>query len=423
MSRRDIGIGTVANDGTGDALRIILQNINTMTSELYDVRNRYIDLNSFVVSDTADLYAHESQILIHQLGDKTILLVIYNSDKESETERELSAHALLKVYELTTKTLLKTLDMFAPGMEAGETMEADESITSPRMYITGDTLMCFCGNESTLYHRTVDMTGDDPSTWTASNISIFQMTMKDAIGDDVLVNVTSANVQIHLEYVLGDAYAGYQGLAPWFRNLDRIAVHGTDWYSVIELSDELGAGLSHIGILVKSTDSGANWSFVNHIAYTTSVRRRVLEASAVFIDDVLHIIHRMAGAAIGHVHSVNYGTNWIIDADIANVLSSKPTAINYYKHDGNIGVLAAYNLTSEVDDNTHRTTLIIYSTDDFVSLREIGKIVSDSYAHYPSLCHFSRSLYMSYTKGLKYNTDGHANTEHDRNTIVVTRIY
>lgn len=423
MARRTFSIGTTAKDKTGTDLRTAGTDLNFNFTELYTQASRMLDLTAFVVSDTDDKYAHESQILIHQLGDKTVLLVMYTSDKVSETERELTAHALLKVYELTTKTHLKTLDMFAPGMEAGLTMEADETITAPRMYITGDTLMCFCGNESTLYHRTVDMTGDDPSAWTASNISIFQMTMKDAGGNDVTVNVTSANVHTHLEYQLGDTYAGYDGLAPWFRNLDRIAVHGTDWYSILELSDELGAGVSNIAMLVKSTDSGASWSFISPIAYTTSSRRRILEASAVFLGDVLHVVHRMAANTIGHVHSVDYGVNWIVDSSISDVLASKPTAINYYKHDGTVGVLLAYNLTSEITGNTYRTTLGIYSTDNFTSLIEVAKIVSGSYNHYPSLCHYARSLYISYTKAMKSSTDGVGNTTHTRDTIVVTRVY
>lgn len=423
MARRTFSIGTTAKDNTGTDLRTTGTDLNYNFSELYTQANRMLDLTAFTVSDTDDKYAHESQILIHQLGDKTVLLVMYTSDKVSETERELTAHALLKVYELTTKTHLKTLDMFAPGMEAGVTMEADETITAPRMYITGDTLMCFCGNESTLYHRTVDMTGDDPSEWTASNISIFQMTMKNSEGADVKVNVTSANVQAHLEYTLGDAYAGYQGLAPWFRNLDRIAIHGTDWYSILELSDEMGAGLSNIAMLVKSTDSGANWSFISPASYTTSSRRRMIENSAVFLGDTLHIIHRMGSNDIGHVHTVDYGTNWVADANITGTLASKPTAINYYKHDGTVGVLLAYNLTSEITGNTYRTTLGIYSTNNFTSLIEVAKIISGSYDHYPSLCHYARSLYISYTKAMKSPTDGDSNTTHTRDTIVVARIY
>lgn len=422
MAQKIIKLGTTAKDGTGTDLREGGGYINDNFKELYAQANRMLDLTAFVVSDTDDKYAHESQILIHQLGDKTVLLVMYTSDKVTSNERLLTAHALLKVYELTTKTHLKTLDMFAPGMEAGVTMEADESITAPRMYITGDTLMCFCGNESTLYHRTVDMTGDDPSAWTASNISIFQMTMKNAAGEDVLANVTSANVQIHLEYVLGDSYAGYTGLAPWFRNLDRIAIHGTDWYSILELSDELGARLSNIAMLIKSTDSGVSWSFISPIAYTTLSRQKVIESSAVFIGDVIHVIYRLAGNYVGHVHSDDYGATWEADGNLI-ALTTKPTAINYHKHSGATGVLIAYNLISEIDGNTYRTTLAIYDTDDLFNLIEIAKIVSDSYAHYPSLCHFSRALYMSYSKGLKYFTDEDTNLHYNRNTIVVARIY
>lgn len=395
---------------------------NTLLSQQ---TNRLIDLTSFTVSDVDDLYAHESQILIHRLANKTVLLVMYTSDKVTGAERALTAHALLKVYELTTKTLLKTLDMFAPGMEAGVTMEADESITAPRMYITGNTLMCFCGNESTLYHRTIDMTNNDPSVWTASNISIFQMTMKDSGGSNVKVNVTSVNVQSHLEYTLGDTYAGYQGLAPWFRNLDRIAIHGTDWYSILELSDEMGAGLSNIAVLIKSTDNGINWSFLSLIAYTTSNRIKVIEASVVFIGTSLHIIHRQGGnTTLGRIHSDDYGSSWIINNNITGVMGSKPVAINYTKPDGStIDVLVAFNLTSEIEGAPHRTTLGIFTTSNFIAFNEIGKIVSTNFAHYPSLCYFDRALYISYTKGLKYFTENNNAYANDRDTIVIARVY
>lgn len=399
--------------------------LNRNIALLKNQADRLIDLSAFTISDYDDLYAHESQILIHRLGNRTVLLVMYTSDKITSSERAMSAHALLKVYELTTKTHLKTLDMFAPGMTAGLTMAADESITAPRMYITGDTLMCFCGNESTLYHRTIDMTEDDPSLWAASNLSIFQMTMKDAAGTDVLANVTSANIQIHLEYVMGDTYAGYQNLAPYFRNLDAAAINGTDWYSVLEFSDEMNAGLSHIGMLIRSNDNGLSWSFVNPIGYTTLLRRRVLEASVVFSSNILYIIHRTdSSIKLGRLHSNDFGQTWIIDNDLLETMGTKPTAINYIKPGGTErSIVTAFNLTSEIAGSPHRTTIGVFTTSDFISFTEIAKIVSDNFAHYPSLCYFDRALYISYTKGLKYFTQNQNAYGYDRDTIVVARIY
>ncbi len=133
MSKRNINIGTSAMDGTGDPLRTSLDNIDKMMSEIYTTRQLVHDLSALTVSDTDDLYAHESQILIHQLADKTVLLVIYTSDKVTSVERSLSAHAILKVYELTTKAHLKTIAMYTPGRTAGIKMEADETITAHRM--------------------------------------------------------------------------------------------------------------------------------------------------------------------------------------------------------------------------------------------------------------------------------------------------
>lgn len=424
MARQAIALGTTAKDGTGTDIRAGGDIINDNFIEVYNQANRMLDINSFVVSDTDDLYAHESQILIHKLGNKTVLLVMYCQDKASANERELTAKSVLRVYELTTHTLLKSLDIFYPGLVADITQPAAEPMTAPRMYITGDTLMCFVGVASGLYHRTIDMSNDDPSTWAASNLSIFQMTMKDSGGNDVKVNCSAANFQAHLEYTLGDTNAGYNNLAPFFRNLDRITVSGSNWYTTLELSDELGAALSNIGVLLKSTDSGANWSFVSLIGYTTSNRLKVLEPSLVILGTTLHVIARSNTAAISHFSSADSGATWSAKTDLVlSTIATKPTAINYYNLAGVVNAVIAVNLTSEVTGNTWRTTLGIYETSDFVSFLEIGKIVTPSYAHYPSLCHFSRSLYMSYSKGMKFNTDGLGATYYERNAIVVTRIY
>lgn len=423
MSRMVINVGSAANDGTGDPLRTILQNINSMTSELYNTRQRQIDLNAVVLSESDDLYAHESQILTHIASDKTLLLCIYASDKVTETERTTSAKALLKIFNLQTKALLQTFELFYVGLVAGETIPS-EAMTAPRMYITGDTLRCFAGYKTALYTRDIDISNPDPTTWTLGNISIMKMTMKDAGGNDVTVDVIPANIHTHLEYVLGDSYAGYDNLYTFFRNLDRIAVSGTgEWYSTIEFSDEMDAGLSNIGALVKSTNSGLSWNIVSLIGYTTSNRVKVIEPSVVFIGNNLHVICRTTNSNIFHYSSTDYGATWGSGSAIGlSTLASKPTAINYYE--GNTKyVLCAVNLTSEWSGDSWRTTLGIYTTSDFVSFTEICKIVTPSYAHYPSLCHFSRSLYCSYTKGMLLDTDGDTAHQHDRNTVVLTRIW
>lgn len=426
MAKKIFNIGTVAKDGTGTDLRTTGGYLNDNFTELYNHANRMYDINAFVVSDTDDLCAHESQILCHRLTDKTVLLVLYCSDKVTETERALTAHCTLKIFELTTKTLLKTIDLFYPGLVAGLTQPADEPQTAPRMYVSGTTLRCFIGVETALYNRDIDISNTDPSTWTAGNLVIEQMTMKDAGGSDVTVNVTPANIQAHLEYILGETNVLYNDLAPWFRNLDRITVDANgDWYSILELSNELGAGTTNMAMLVKSIDDGASWTFHSLVGYTTTARTRILEASVVLIGTTFHVINRTGGNTINHYYSINDGATWVNAGAIGlSTLGSKPTAINYYKADGSTkSVMVAVSLTSEVTGNTYRTTLGIYTTDDFVSFIEVAKIVTPSYAHYPSLCHFSRSLYLSYSKGMKFNTDGDAVTTSNRNTIVVTRIY
>lgn len=420
MSRKIINVGTTANDGTGDALRTILQNINTMTSELYDVKNRYIDMSSFVVSDDDDLYAHESQIIIHKIGGKSFLLVMYMSNKVSADEWGLDAHAILNVYELTHKTFIQQFDLFYPGLEAGVTMAADEEINVPRMYVTGTTLRCYCPNTSTLYMRDIDISGDDPTAWTPGNISVAQMTMKNAAGEDVLANVTSANILTHLDYTFGDDYAGYHDLMPLFRNLDMPAKSGNNWYATLECSGERSHGLARPTLCVVSADAGISWTLSTPIGYITTSRVQCIESAMFFVGTVLHIITRTGS----HYISANSGATWTASTDVntiagVTISQSKPTGVNYTPTGGSVSVCLAVQLASEITDNVYRTTLGIYTTTDMVSFTEVTKIITTSFSHYPCLCYatgLGGRMYISYTKGLRGGTT-------DRDTIVVTRLW
>jgi len=426
MSQKTINIGTAVGDTSATDLRTGGDNINKNFSELYLQRGRTLDLNSFVVSDTADLYAHNSQILINRLTDKTVLIVMYLSDKSSRAEWQTTQKAVLKVYELTTKTLLKSFDIFYRGLSAGLTMP-NELFDAPRMYISGTNLMCVCCMPSGIYLRTIDMTNTDPSTWTAGNITTLQMTMKNSSGVDTLSDCVAANFKTHLEYVLGDTNDAYNNLDPCFRNLDRITVIGSTWYSILELTGQLHSGAYNIPVLIKSTNSGVAWQFVSLIGYTTSARNRTFEASVVAIGTDLHVIGRTITTSIAHFVSTDSGATWSAVSSLSigdyGVLSAKPTAINYYKSDSTTkDVLLAVSLTSELTENTYRTTLGLFTTSDFVSFVEVAKIVTNSYVHYPSLCQFSRMLYLSYTKGMKFLNDTPSSGS-DRDTIAVTRVY
>lgn len=386
--------------------------INANNAELYELRNKIIDLSSFVVSDDDDLYAHEGQTVITKIGNKVFLLVIYMSNKESALEWQTTAHALLKVYELTTKTFIAKFDLFYPGLVAGVTMAADEEINCPRMYITGTTLRCYCPNTSTLYTRDIDISDDDPTGWTPGNISIAKMTMKDAGGSNVLADVTSANILTHLDYVLGDDYDGYHDLMPLFRNLDMPAKSGNNWYATLEFSSERSHGLARPTICVISADAGLSWTFGGLIGYTTSSRNQCVESTITFVDTTLHLFER----GNKHYTSANNGVTWASAAAIslANNLS-KPCAINFAHQGGSQLTLLALTLTSEIAGDSSRTTLGFYTTSDFITFTEAYKIVSRSYAHYPCLCIYQTSLYVSYTKRLKGATD--------RDSIAVARIW
>lgn len=417
MARQIISIGASANDHTGSTIRAGGDMINDMTAELYALRDTIYDLNAFNINEDDDQYAHESQLLIERIGSKSLMLVIYRADKSDEDELALTGHIYLKVFDLGTKTLLKTMDLFYPNLTAGVTMSADSKVWLGRMYISGTNLILYANNGHTLYTRTIDITSSDAASWTAGNISIAEMTMKDAGGNDVLVDVTAANIQTHLEYVLGDTNADYNDNVPFFRNLDKICINGATWIATLEVY-----GVNAKNIVVTSTDSGASWTLGALINYTTSNRSNQMEMSLVYSGATFYAIAR-TGSGIVFLSSANNGATWSTATAISGCLATKPVAINYYNDAGTKGIVLALNRTSEITENNYRTTLGIYTTTDFVTLTEVAKIVSHSYAHYPSLCHFSRALYVCYSKGLRFNTDGDAVTSHNRNTIVVTRIY
>lgn len=368
------------------------------------------------MNDDTDLYAHESHLLIK---DDRIFLM-YMSNKETSTEWQTTAKAILKVFNLNTLVRLKTFELFYPGLEAGVTLPADVPINVPRMYFYGDsTLRCFCPNSATLYTRDIDISDVDPDNWTAGNISIAQMTMKNAAGEDVVAEVTSANILIHLDYVLGDDYAGYHDLMPMFRNLDPVK-DGNTWYSPMEFNSEKSHTLNAPTIICKSTDEGNTWTFGALMGYNPAVYRlNLVEAGVVLLGSTLHSLSR--GTSLRYLTSVDDGATWVRQSDKSTVagltnLAGKPCLISYVENETQRNVLAI-NVTSEMDGNNGRTTLAILETSDFATFTLIKKVVTPTYCHYPSLCKYGSSLYMAYTKGWPLGSAT------DRNTISFMKIY
>lgn len=398
MSRKIISTGITDNDGMGLNLKSSMRYINDMSLELYDSRNSVLDKLAFIVSDIDCLYAHESQILITTIENKALLLVVYSGDKSSANESQLTSHHYLKVFELITKKHLQTFDLFYAGLVAGVTIPADVTTTSIRMYVTGTTLILYAGNDNTLYKRTIDITSSDPTGWTPSNISIAQMTMKDANGDDVLADVTSANIQTHLNYVLGDAYAGYADLMPLFRNNDFPVKNGNTWYATLECNSDRAHRLASPTLCVKSTDAGVSWTFSGLIGYSASSRNRMVETGMAWVGSTIHIYDRFDK----HYTSTD-GITWQLAAALTiNSVSAscRPSMINYTTYNDTQRVVVAITTPSEIANNSQRTTLTLYTTSDMVTFAELTKIVTYSYAHYPALCWFGNSLYITYTKAL-----------------------
>lgn len=353
------------------------------------------DTLSTRLSDEDDLYAHESQILIKNIGGVDYLFMIYMSNKETLLEWQLTGHALLKIFNLSTLSYIRTFDLFYAGLEAGVTMPADKVINVPRMYFYGEnTLRCFCPNTSTLFTRDVTISDSNPANWIAGNISIVQMTMKDAEGDDVLADVTSANINIHLDYIFGDDAANYHDLMPLFRNLDP-AKSGNNWYSTLECSSEASHELARPTLCVYSSDAGGSWTFGSPIGYTTETRNQCVESAMIFIGTDLHLIGRSAPYV--HYKSEDNGATWVAQATLPFYSpNTKPCGINYL-NGAELENVFALNTWSEIVGDNGRTTLLIFSTDDFTHYNTIGKMVTAAYSHYPSLCNYNGHIYLAAT--------------------------
>lgn len=408
---------TILNDSTvwGFEADRINRNFDSLKNVTY-----YYDLMSKVISDEDDQYAHESHFAILRGTAKTFLLYIYQSNKTGG-EFDANGIARLKVYDLTTQTQLIAYDVFKNGVGI---IPATGYRLAPKVQVVGTTIRCFIGTDTGLYARDYEVVGDNVGDWTVGNTYIMQMTMKNAAGESVLADVTPANVQIHLEYTLGDTYAGYNDLIPVLRNFDKPVSYGGNLYSLLELNGEF-TSTGVINTLIISADGGDTWAFTNLVRYTTAARTALLESSLVLVGTSFYVISRTSSASNTLSITANQGATWTTATMPVTTLATKPCAINYYKLDRTLSVYIAVNTTDEVGhiSGYKRTTLVIYQTDDFVTLNEIAKIVTPSSAHYPSMLHFCNSLYLSYTKGLKVDaTDGNADAG-DRDTVVLVKVY
>lgn len=353
-----------------------------------------------LLSDTDDLYAHESQILIKQIGGVDYLFLLYMSNKISGEEWDVRARAKLKVYNLSTMALVKTEDLFYPGLAAGVTM-SNEHVNVPRMYLYGtDYLRCFVASKYTLYTRDVNISDSNPDNWTTGNISIAQMVMKNALGEDTLSDVTSENVRTHLENVLSESNALYNNLMPLFRNME-IAKSGDTWIAVLEMSGERVSVNSNIPIVLKSTNAGGQWAFNSFIGYTTENRTRLLETGVIYIGANLHAVSRsVTNTIFHHFYSEDGGNTWTEGDNIVldGVLAAKPAAINYT--DGTLKNMIAIQLNNRLY-GSGRTSMWIGTTADFSTYTQQFQIITEDLCHYPFLHYYNSKMYISYTKGLK----------------------
>ena len=364
-----------------------------------------VDTAAVMVSDADDTYAHESQILIKQIGGVDYLFVIYRGDKNTTNEWGLNAKARLKVFNLSTMALVKSYDIGYAGIVAGVTLPIDEELGTPRGYFIGDYLRVYFCNTSALYVRSIDISSSDPNDWAFGNIAIAQMTMKNALGVDTLSNVTSANIQTHLENVLSDTNDGYEDLMPQFRQLNFVK-DGSNWITTMDLSSERSHSLGHIGIIINSADAGDTFSFGSLVHYATDDRLSFFELDIAELGGDIHVIARSAPTPntsanpVYHFKSEDGGATFTQLANMPfDVITAKPFLFNA---DSTTECVFALNVYNEIIGGNYlnRNTIDILKTSDFVNYERINKSTSATFMNYPCLCYYGGRLYMSYSKGI-----------------------
>ena len=101
-----------------------------------------------LLSETDDLYAHESQILIKQIGGVDYLFLLYMSNKYAASEWQTVARARLRVFNLATKAHIRTWDLFYAGLVAG--IQIPNNFISDSRYFSKEFSSSFDSLKSTL---------------------------------------------------------------------------------------------------------------------------------------------------------------------------------------------------------------------------------------------------------------------------------
>jgi hypothetical protein len=412
--------GTNPNDGLGDPIRNIFNDIKVITNELYDFKNRMLDTSAKILTDSDDMYAHEGHYTIYRGISKTILIFIYTSNKVAGEGGSLDWTMRLKFYEFPQMgSALRVIDIFDAGVGV---VPSSLYVLAPRVHIFGTTLRCFMGSDAGVIARDIAIIGDDPDDWTYGDSYILEMTMKDAGGNNVKVDCTPANIQTHLEYTLGDTYAGYNNTVLTIRNFGVVSSYGGVMYSILEATAEYNTpAYGRIAMVIESTDSGENWTITHMVNYTTSNRRTLTESSLVFVGSVMHVISRLNSGLVEHNVSTDQGATWATAVNLPlPTIETKPCAINYVNAAGATRVMLVVNETSEVAGDTTRTTMVIYDT-DFVTYNEVARIVRYAQVHYPGLYYYGRSMYLCYTGGGNYQSS--LNGSWSKSMIMFTKVF
>ena len=419
-----INNGTYDNDPSAEAIRVSFEktkdNFSEIESEwIYRVGER-ISAHSVVVSDDADLYAHDSQVLAVNYSTKELVLIAYQCDKVTKNEYQTTQHYRLIIYNAQTRTIEDSIEVAKGNTEYNGITLADAGIGKPRMFDLGTGYIRLTFNCSdNVYYRDLSL-----SDYTLGNVAVFQVRIRNAANDGwdaSPVDLTVANLSTHCERCGGGAIpsaAPTYTLIPHVAGMDSIQQVGSDYYFSCEAYYG-NSGDYGIAFLMSSTDL-SDWVVYPpvYLDTTTYTNNKTSESAFVYIDDKWHVISRANNYL--YASSEDGGLTWSSQAasGLINPNSGSKTSAAYVNIQTGAATYRpiaffAYNKDTLIYKSLYgRTTMGLSYTADMVNFTDIAIMVNYRTNHYPSICYHNGLIYMTYT-----TTMGATNT--DRNTVML----
>jgi hypothetical protein len=221
MTRQNIGIGSAANDGTGDTLRAAGQKINENFVEIYrrlggdsDVLSTQITLtNSAIVWEGTDVDSWETSLIVSDpSADRTITIPDATGNVVLDVATQTLTNKTLTTATLTTPKINDTSADHTYNFAVSE-LAANRTVTLP--LLTGNDTFVFANHTQTLTNKTLtsptlnsptigtlinDANGAEIIKLTATASAVNEITVANAAsgsGPTISATGTSTNVDLN----------------------------------------------------------------------------------------------------------------------------------------------------------------------------------------------------------------------------------